>query len=74
MIVPRFPVALPGLIATFENMPRYPVTTVLLGRLAVDRSAQRAGLGEFLLMDAMYRTLLATQVIVTLIAHPPLMG
>lgn len=45
-----------------RKLPRYPVPAVLLGRLAVDRSAQRAGLGEFLLMDAMYRTLLATQV------------
>ncbi|WP_417252609.1 GNAT family N-acetyltransferase [Castellaniella sp.] len=45
-----------------RKLPRYPVPSVLLGRLAVDRDAQGAGLGEFLLMDAMYRTLLATQV------------
>ncbi|NGM85852.1 GNAT family N-acetyltransferase [Parapusillimonas sp. SGNA-6] len=44
------------------KLPRYPVPAVLLGRLAVDRDAQGSGLGEFLLMDAMYRTLLATQV------------
>lgn len=45
-----------------RKLPRYPVPAVLLGRLAVDRDAQGAGLGEFLLMDAMHRTLLATQV------------
>lgn len=45
-----------------RKLPRYPVPAVLLGRLAVDRDVQRSGLGEFLLMDAMYRTLLATQV------------
>ena len=45
-----------------RKLPRYPVPAVLLGRLAVDRTAQGSGLGEFLLMDAMCRTLLATQV------------
>ena len=45
-----------------RKLPRYPVPAVLLGRLAVDRGVQGSGLGEFLLMDAMYRTLLATQV------------
>ena len=45
-----------------RKLPRYPVPAVLLGRLAVDRDVQGSGLGEFLLMDAMYRTLLATQV------------
>ena len=45
-----------------RKLPRYPVPAVLLGRLAVDHDAQGAGLGEFLLMDAMHRTLLATQV------------
>lgn len=45
-----------------RKLPRYPVPSVLLGRLAVDRDAQGSGLGEFLLMDAMCRTLLATQV------------
>jgi GNAT superfamily N-acetyltransferase len=45
-----------------RKLPRYPVPAVLLGRLAVDRDAQGSGLGEFLLMDAMCRTLLATQV------------
>lgn len=45
-----------------KKLPRYPVPAVLLGRLAVDNDAQGTGLGEFLLMDALHRTLLATQV------------
>jgi GNAT superfamily N-acetyltransferase len=49
--------------ALSKKLPRYPVPAVLLGRLAVDRGSQGLGLGEFLLMDAMHRTLLATQVL-----------
>lgn len=45
-----------------RKLPRYPVPAVLLGRLAVDHDAQGSGLGEFLLINAMHRTLLATQV------------
>lgn len=45
-----------------RKLPRYPVPAVMLGRLAVNQDTQGSGLGEFLLMDAMYRTLLATQV------------
>jgi ribosomal protein S18 acetylase RimI-like enzyme len=48
--------------AQARKLPRYPVPAVLLGRLAVDRATQGQGLGEFLLLDAMQRTLLATQV------------
>ncbi len=48
----------------FEDLPEtvrkglsehYPVPAVRLGRLAVDRSAQGRGLGEALLMNALYR-------------------
>jgi GNAT superfamily N-acetyltransferase len=39
-----------------KGMPRIDVPVVLLGRLAVDRSAQGKGLGETLLLDAMRRT------------------
>jgi predicted N-acetyltransferase YhbS len=39
-----------------RNMPD-PIPAVLLGRLAVDRSAQRQGLGKGLLRDAILRTL-----------------
>ncbi len=45
-----------------KHLPRYgqlPVT--LLGRLAVDRSVSGQGLGEFLLVDALRRSLEAAQ-------------
>jgi GNAT superfamily N-acetyltransferase len=48
--------ALPAELA--KRLPRYtqlPVT--LLGRLAVDQSLRGMGLGEFLLMDALHRSL-----------------
>lgn len=38
-----------------ENLPRYPVPVVLLGRLAVDRAAQGHGLGAMLLVHALKR-------------------
>ncbi len=38
-----------------KGLPRIGVPVVLLGRLAVDRSAQGQGLGEFLLIDALRR-------------------
>jgi len=50
--------ALPTKLA--KKLPRYrqlPVT--LLGRLAVDRTLRGKGLGEFLLLDAMRRSLMA---------------
>ena len=40
-----------------KHLPRHPVPVVHLGRLAVCQSAQRQGLGETLLMDALNRTL-----------------
>jgi hypothetical protein len=49
-----------------RRLPRYPVPAVLLGRLAVDNGAKGEGLGAFLLMDAINRSLLATQ---TLAVH-----
>jgi len=49
--------------AQAKRLPRYPVPAVLLGRLAVDGRMSGKGLGAHLLMDAMHRTLLATQVI-----------
>lgn len=40
-----------------NNLPRYPnVPATLLGRLAVDKEYQGMGLGEFLLMDALYKS------------------
>ena len=41
-----------------EKLPRYPIPTAHIGRLAVDRSRQGSGLGEFLLIDALRRTVL----------------
>lgn len=38
-----------------EKLPRYPVPTAHLGRLAVDTSFKGLGLGEFLLIDALRR-------------------
>ena len=38
-----------------KKLPRYPIPIVRIGRLAVDNSAQKQGLGEYLLMDALYR-------------------
>jgi ribosomal protein S18 acetylase RimI-like enzyme len=41
-----------------KRLPRYPaVPAVLIGRLAVDQRFQRRGLGELMLMDAVYRTM-----------------
>lgn len=46
---------LPGDFA--RKLPRHPIPTVLLARLAVDRSAQGQGLGADLLIDALARCL-----------------
>ena len=41
-----------------KKLPRYPlIPATLLGRLAVDRRYQGQGIGEFLLMDALHRSL-----------------
>jgi GNAT superfamily N-acetyltransferase len=41
-----------------KKLPRYPlIPATLLGRLAVDRRYQGQGMGEFLLLDALYRVL-----------------
>jgi len=46
--------------ALIKKLPRYPQLPVtLLGRLAVDQGMKRKGLGEFLLMDALRRSLAA---------------
>jgi GNAT superfamily N-acetyltransferase len=46
-----------------KGLPRIDVPVVLLGRLAVDRSAQGCGLGSLLMIDALRRIeLLAEQV------------
>ena len=44
-----------------ENLPRYPVPTVHLGRLAIDEREKGQGLGAFLLIDALRRCQLAAE-------------
>lgn len=42
-----------------RKLPRYPdIPATLIGRLAVDESWQGQGVGQFLLVDALYRSLL----------------
>ena len=43
-----------------RKLPRYPhLPVTLLGRLAIDQACKGQGLGQFLLMDALYRSLQA---------------
>jgi GNAT superfamily N-acetyltransferase len=45
-----------------RKLPRYPVVpATLLGRLAVDKSQRGKGMGEFLLMDALRRAVIASR-------------
>lgn len=47
-----------------SNLPAYELTpTTLLGRLAVDQSAQGRGLGSYLLADALVRALVQSSII-----------
>jgi predicted N-acetyltransferase YhbS len=54
-----------------KGLARHPIPLVILARLAVDRSAQRIGLGEALLKDALVRVAAAADLIGVraLIAH-----
>jgi GNAT superfamily N-acetyltransferase len=47
--------------AQARKRPRHPIPAALIGRLAVDRSAQGTGLGRLLLADAIQRTLSASE-------------
>ncbi len=50
-----------------KKLPRYPVVPVtLLGRLALDKRHQGKGLGEYLLMDALWRCSTAAKEIASL--------
>jgi GNAT superfamily N-acetyltransferase len=42
-------------ISLKQRLPNYPVPVALLGRLAIDKSYQRQGLGTILLADAVQR-------------------
>lgn len=44
-----------------KNLPKYPVPLARLSRLAIDLNYQKAGLGKFLLIDAMSRVSRASQ-------------
>ena len=46
-----------------KKLPHYPVPAAILGRLAVDRSCQGQGLGEYLLMNCFERVLQASELI-----------
>ena len=46
-----------------KRVPRYPVPVAHLGRLAVDRTEQKTGLGEHLLVHALEQILRVSQVI-----------
>lgn len=49
--------------ALARRLPRYPVPVALLGRMAVDQSFQRQGLGSILLSEACQKVLQASQVL-----------
>ena len=50
-----------------KKLPRYPVVpATLLGRLAIDRRFQGQGAGEYLLMDALHRSLQASRQVAAL--------
>ena len=54
-----------------KRLPRYPrLGAVLLGRLAVAKTAQKQGLGELLLFDAMHRILNAQIPAVLMVTDP----
>ncbi len=38
-----------------KNLPRYPIPSVLIGKLAIDKTVQNQGLGSILLFDALKR-------------------
>jgi len=50
-------------VETARRLPYYPVPAALLGRLAVDNACQGGGLGKFLLFDAFYRVLQASDIL-----------
>jgi GNAT superfamily N-acetyltransferase len=44
-----------------RRLPHYPVPAALLGRLAVDKRQQGRGLGQYLMVDALWRVLRASE-------------
>lgn len=52
-----------------KKLPKHPVPTILLGRLAVDTSARGEGLGRELLMDALRRVLTVAETLGVFAVH-----
>jgi predicted GNAT family N-acyltransferase len=46
-----------------KKLPKYPIPAVLLGRLAVDKTAHGKGFGQILLVNAMKRALIASEAV-----------
>lgn len=46
-----------------RKLPKHPLTAVLIGRLAIDQKQQGSGIGRMLLIDAIKRTLQASETI-----------
>jgi GNAT superfamily N-acetyltransferase len=46
---------------TRKNIPAYPIPAILIGKLAVDKSAQGQGLGRELIVDALLRSVKIAQ-------------
>lgn len=56
-----------------KRLPRHPIPAALIGRLAVDRSFARRGLGSILLADAVKKALAAAQTVaITVIVVDPI--
>lgn len=50
-----------------KKLPKYPLVPVsLLGRLAIDKNYQKQGLGDVLLMDALYRCSISAKQVASL--------
>lgn len=56
-----------------KRLPRYPIPAALIGRLAVDRTCARQGLGGVLLMDAIEKARVASKTVaITVIVVDPI--
>lgn len=44
-----------------KKLPKYPIPIIRIGRLAVDKIFQGKGMGEYLLMDSLYRAVLCSE-------------
>jgi hypothetical protein len=44
-----------------QTLPKYPIPCILIGKLALDKSLQKLGLGGYLLFDALQRAILVSK-------------